>query len=145
MLGRKQRHQVVRSFPNRYLFSYTDKVTSLFSISCILDIILQSNQALLGLQSGLTCSASATCCETGRYGKVKEQGKPIVRQPPLPDGIPIIRYFACRGMAVLFFFITFVCQAVGRTATPGRGRSRRDSRADVAARSRHKGTAAASS
>ena len=40
LLGRKQRHQVVRSFPNRYLFSYTNKVTSLFSISCILDIIL---------------------------------------------------------------------------------------------------------
>ena len=39
LLGRKQRHQVVRSFPNRYLFSYTNKVTSLFSISCILDII----------------------------------------------------------------------------------------------------------
>lgn len=106
---------------------------------------LACNQALLGLQSGLTCSASATYCETGRYGKVKEQGKPIIRQPPLPAGIPIIRYFACRGMAVLFFFITFACQAAGRTATPGRGRSRRDSRADVAARSRHKGTAAASS
>lgn len=28
--GRKQRDQVARSFPNRYLFSYTDKVTSLF-------------------------------------------------------------------------------------------------------------------
>ena len=43
LLGRKQRHQVVRSFPNRYLFSYTNKVTSLFSISCILDIILHGN------------------------------------------------------------------------------------------------------
>ena len=40
LLGRKQQSQVARSFPNRYLFSYTDKVTSLFSISCILDIIL---------------------------------------------------------------------------------------------------------
>ena len=36
LLGRKQQSQVARSFPNRYLFSYTDKVTSLFSISCIL-------------------------------------------------------------------------------------------------------------
>ena len=52
---------------------------------------------------------------------MKEQGKPIVRQPPLPAGIPIIRYFACRGMAVLFFFITFACQAAGRTATPRQG------------------------
>jgi hypothetical protein len=40
LLGRKQRSQVARSFPNRYLFSFTNKVTSLFSISCILRIIL---------------------------------------------------------------------------------------------------------
>ena len=45
LLGRKQQSQVARSFPNRYLFSYTDKVTSLFSISCILDIILHCNLA----------------------------------------------------------------------------------------------------
>ena len=43
LLGRKQRHQVVRSFPNRYLFSLTNKVTCLFPISCILEIILQRN------------------------------------------------------------------------------------------------------
>ncbi|RKV70241.1 MAG: hypothetical protein D8B56_08710, partial [Alloprevotella sp.] len=35
----KQRHQVVRSFPNRYLFSLTNKLTFLFPISCILEII----------------------------------------------------------------------------------------------------------
>ena len=40
MLGRKQRSRVARSFPNRYLFGLCDKVTSLFSTSCILDIIL---------------------------------------------------------------------------------------------------------
>jgi|GEM_PF-840068 len=45
LLGRKQQSQVARSFPNRYLFSYTNKVTSLFSISCILDIILSCNMA----------------------------------------------------------------------------------------------------
>ena len=39
LLGRKQRSQVARSFPNRYQFSCTNKVTSLFSISCILRII----------------------------------------------------------------------------------------------------------
>ena len=39
LLGRKQRSQVVRSFPNRYLFSLTNKVTCLFPISCILEII----------------------------------------------------------------------------------------------------------
>ena len=41
LLGRKQRSQVARSFPNRYQFSCTNKVTSLFSISCFLDIILK--------------------------------------------------------------------------------------------------------
>ena len=40
LLGRKQRNQVACSFPNRYLFSFTNKVTYLFSISCILRIIL---------------------------------------------------------------------------------------------------------
>ena len=40
LLGRKQQHQVVRSFPNRYLFSLTNKVTCLFPISYILEIIL---------------------------------------------------------------------------------------------------------
>ena len=43
LLGRKQRSQVARSFPNRYQFSCTNKVTSLFSISCILRIILPCN------------------------------------------------------------------------------------------------------
>lgn len=32
LLGRKQRNQVASSFPNRYLFSFTNKVTCLFSI-----------------------------------------------------------------------------------------------------------------
>ena len=39
LLGRKQRSQVARSFLNRYLFSFTNNVTSLFSTSCILEII----------------------------------------------------------------------------------------------------------
>lgn len=43
LLGRKQRSQVARSFPNRYQFSCTNKVTSLFSMSCILRIILAFN------------------------------------------------------------------------------------------------------
>ena len=45
LLGRKQRHQVVRSFPNRYLFSLINKVTCLFPISCILEIILECKRA----------------------------------------------------------------------------------------------------
>ena len=40
LLGRKQRSQVFRSFPNRYLFSCINKVTSLFSTRYILIIIL---------------------------------------------------------------------------------------------------------
>ena len=43
LLGRKQQHQVVRSFPNRYLFSLTNKVTCLFPISYILEIIFGRN------------------------------------------------------------------------------------------------------
>ena len=39
LLGRKQQLEVARSFPNHYLFSYASKVTSLFSMSCILRII----------------------------------------------------------------------------------------------------------
>ena len=41
LLGRKQRSQVARSFPNRYLFSCVNKVTSLFSDRYIFIIILQ--------------------------------------------------------------------------------------------------------
>lgn len=41
LLGRKQQSQVARSFPNRYLFSYTYKVTCLFPIRYNLIIILQ--------------------------------------------------------------------------------------------------------
>ena len=44
LLGRKQRNQVVRSFPNRYQYSYTKKVTSLFSIRYILIIILRCKE-----------------------------------------------------------------------------------------------------
>ena len=50
LLGRKQRSRVARSFPNRYLFGLCDKVTSLFSTSCILDIILQCKRASFTLQ-----------------------------------------------------------------------------------------------
>ena len=50
MLGRKQRSRVARSFPNRYLFGLCDKVTSLFSTSCILDIILRGKMGEIGMQ-----------------------------------------------------------------------------------------------
>ena len=51
LLGRKQRSQVARSFPNRYQFSCTNKVTSLFSISCILRIILPCKTYAFGTQN----------------------------------------------------------------------------------------------
>ena len=57
LLGRKQRSQVARSFPNRYQFSCTNKVTSLFSISCILRIILQRILVQIALRFGAKCTA----------------------------------------------------------------------------------------
>ena len=57
LLGRKQRSQVARSFPNRYLFSFTNKVTSLFSISCILRIILECKTYALDAQNNWFCKA----------------------------------------------------------------------------------------
>ena len=51
LLGRKQRSQVARSFPNRYQFSYTNKVTYLFSIRYILMIILPCKRAAFGTQN----------------------------------------------------------------------------------------------
>jgi len=57
LLGRKQRSQVARSFPNRYLFSFTNKVTSLFSISCILRIILHCVLVQNALRFGAYCDA----------------------------------------------------------------------------------------
>ena len=50
LLGRKQRNQVTRLFPNRYLFSFTNKVTSLFSIRYILIIILHGKSVGFALQ-----------------------------------------------------------------------------------------------
>ena len=58
LLGRKQQSQVARSFPNRYLFSYTNKVTSLFSISCILDIILESKSNVIVLLCPIYCNGT---------------------------------------------------------------------------------------
>ncbi|RGK87904.1 hypothetical protein DXC89_12305, partial [Prevotella disiens] len=46
----KQRSQVARSFPNRYLFSYTNKLTYSFSINCILGIILKFKRAYFVFQ-----------------------------------------------------------------------------------------------
>jgi len=55
LLGRKQRSQVVRSFPNRYLFSLTNKVTYLFPISCILEIVLKCKVTHLAWLPASSC------------------------------------------------------------------------------------------
>ena len=57
LLGRKQRSQVVRSFPNRYQFSCTNKVTSLFSDRYIFIIILPCKTAAFGMQNNRFCNA----------------------------------------------------------------------------------------
>ncbi len=48
LLGRIQRLEVARSFPNRYLFSSFGEVTYLFSNRYILTIILQSKRCPFG-------------------------------------------------------------------------------------------------
>ena len=67
LLGRKQRSQVARSFPNRYQFSCTNKVTSLFSISCILRIILERKTAAFGMQNNRFCNALIIKALHNRY------------------------------------------------------------------------------
>ena len=51
--SRKQRHKAFRSFPNRYLFCYTNKITSLFSIRYVLRIILQCNLCQVVMQTDM--------------------------------------------------------------------------------------------
>ena len=51
--GRKQRLEVVRSFPNRYQFSCINKVTSLFSNRYIFIIILECKRASFTMQKSI--------------------------------------------------------------------------------------------
>ena len=57
LLGRKQRSQVARSFPNRYQFSCINKVTSLFSIGYTLINILACDLMLITASLETTCAA----------------------------------------------------------------------------------------
>ena len=74
MLGRKQRSQVACSFPNRYLFCFINKVTSLFAISCILEIILQCKRCPFETQKGIfykpVCNNLIICLLQIRLGKI---------------------------------------------------------------------------
>ena len=70
--GRKQRSQVFRSFPNRYQFSYTNKVTYLFSIRYILMIILACKNAIVAFLLNYlynTVVLSVNCQELFRQKK----------------------------------------------------------------------------
>ena len=67
LLGKKQRSQVARSFPNRYQFSYTNKVTYLFSIRYILMIILQCKTAAFRTQKNRFCKALIISLLCDRY------------------------------------------------------------------------------
>ena len=73
LLGRKQQHQVVRSFPNRYLFSLTNKVTYLFPISCILEIILSGKYAVIAWQIRRNCLPNSPCLLTKSGGLASRQ------------------------------------------------------------------------
>ncbi len=71
LLGRKQRNQVTRSFLNRYQFSSTNKVTSLFSISCILRIILPCKTYAFGTQNNRFYNTLITSELHNRYTREK--------------------------------------------------------------------------
>ncbi len=66
LLGRKQRSQVVRSFLNRYQFSYANKVTSLFSIRYILIIILECKVAISAFRRNYLCKIDVVLSR-GKY------------------------------------------------------------------------------
>ena len=80
LLGRKQRSQVARSFPNRYQFSCTNKVTSLFSISCILRIILERKRCLVAIQTVLGWTARGRWLEYGQASAGKRAAFPEDRK-----------------------------------------------------------------
>jgi len=69
LLGRKQRSQVVRSFLNRYLFSFTNMVTYLFSMSCILRIILQCKTACFRTQNHILSFSLELSLQIGNHFK----------------------------------------------------------------------------
>ena len=74
LLGRKQRSQVVRSFPNRYQFSCTNKVTSLFSDRYIFIIILHCNQGPFATQLS---NCSRTACNLLQTSDLENEWKYI--------------------------------------------------------------------
>ena len=67
LLGRKQQSQVARSFPNRYLISCVNKVTSLFSDRYIFIIILHSNNIAFVLSFNLFFSLQQKKCDTNYH------------------------------------------------------------------------------
>ena len=74
LLGRKQRNQVTRSFLNRYQFSSTNKVTSLFSTSCILRIILHAKRRPFALQKGVSLYLTKALLQSNLYLQDNQKG-----------------------------------------------------------------------
>ena len=56
----KQRHKALRSFPNRYQFSLCNKLTLLFSNSCILEIILPCKTGSFTMRNNGYCNTLNT-------------------------------------------------------------------------------------
>ena len=65
--GRKQRLEVVRSFPNRYQFSCINKVTSLFSNRYIFIIILTCKKGVFELQKYGFCFLNVALLQSVRH------------------------------------------------------------------------------
>ena len=82
LLGRKQRNQVTRSFLNRYQFSSTNKVTSLFSTSCILRIILKSNYEFISQKKHQFVSPRPFVFQPSHYHPRKLKHIPNRDKPP---------------------------------------------------------------
>ena len=76
LLGRIQRLEVVRSFPNRYQFSCINKVTSLFSGRYIFIIILPCNQGPFATQLS---NCSRTACNLLQTSDLENEWKYVSR------------------------------------------------------------------
>ena len=73
--GRKQRLEVVRSFPNRYQFSCINKVTSLFSNRYIFIIILPCDNYSLTMPKDRK-GKSISCCSMREENLQTQKARP---------------------------------------------------------------------
>ena len=103
LLGRKQRSQVVRSFPNRYQFSCTNKVTSLFSDRYIFIIILHGKnhtftRRICNTQITNTLRTLRECVSNGLQMHVEYRYTGTInRSPTAADNLPIMLLTDCNN------------------------------------------------